>query len=89
MIKIMLDVSKIDKARLYEGKKGVYLNAVLIETPKSEYGDFMIVEDRSYEERQAGQKGTILGNGKIVTGHGSDQREDPPEGNYDKGDVPF
>lgn len=66
MISLKIDVSKIDKERLFQGKKGLYLDAVMIETPNSEYGDFMIVEDISYEERQAGQKGTILGNGKII-----------------------
>ena len=66
MISLKLDVTKIDKTRLFVGKKGTYLDAVLIETPNSEYGDYMIVEDVSFEERQAGKKGTILGNAKIL-----------------------
>lgn len=64
MIKLQLDVKKIDKDRLYVGKKGTYLNCVLIETPQSEYGDYMIVEETSKEERESGKKGTILGNAK-------------------------
>ena len=66
MISLKIDVDKIDKSRLFQGKKGTYLNCVLVETPNSEYGDYMIVEDISFEERQAGKKGTILGNGKII-----------------------
>jgi len=66
MISLKIDVNKIDKSRLFQGKKGTYLNCVLVETPNSEYGDYMIVEDISFEERQAGKKGTILGNGKII-----------------------
>ena len=66
MISIKIDVNKIDKERLYKGAKGTYLNAILIDTPNSEYGDYMIVEDISYEERQSGKKGTILGNAKII-----------------------
>jgi hypothetical protein len=66
MISISIDVTKIDKTRLFPGKKGTYLDAVLIETPNSEYGDYMIVESISKEEREAGNKGTILGNGKII-----------------------
>ena len=67
MIKLMIDVDSIDQSRLYKGKKGNYLNAVMIETPDSKYGDYMIVEDISFEERQEGKKGTIIGNGKILT----------------------
>ena len=66
MITIKIDVTKIDKARLYKGAKGTYLSAVLIPTPESEYGDYMIVEDVTKDERQDGKKGTILGNGKII-----------------------
>ena len=64
-IKIKIDVSKIDKNRLFKGKQGTYLNAVLIETPNNQYGDsHMIVEDVSKEEREKGVKGNILGNAK-------------------------
>lgn len=66
MITIRLDVTKINKARLFKGEKGTYLNCTLIETPNSEYGDYMIVEETTKAERDAGTKGTILGNGKII-----------------------
>lgn len=71
MLKIKIDVSKIDKARLFRGQKGVYLDAVAIETPNSEYGDYMVVQDVKKEEREAGVKGNILGNIKHVGGIGS------------------
>jgi len=57
-----IDVTKINKSRLFKGKKGTYLDFVIIDTPNSEYGDAMIVESISKEERDAGNKGTILGN---------------------------
>ena len=66
MISLKIDVTKIDRDRLYKGQKGTYLNCVLIETPNSEHSDYMIVEDISFDERQSGKKGTILGNGKII-----------------------
>ena len=66
MISLQINVSKIDKKRLFKGDKGVYLDAVLIETPNSEYSDYMIVESITKEEREAGNKGTILGNAKIL-----------------------
>ena len=78
MISIKLDVDKIDKERLFVGTKGTYLNAVMIDTPNSEYGDFMIVEDISFEERQAGKKGTILGNGKIIVKKNNEPTPEDP-----------
>jgi hypothetical protein len=66
MITLKIDVTKIDKSRLYKGAKGTYLNCTMIDTPTSEYGDYMIVEETTKEEREAGKKGTILGNAKII-----------------------
>ena len=63
MIKIQIDVTKITKDKLFTGKTGAkYLNAVLIETPNSQYSDYMIVESTTKEEYEAGVKGVILGN---------------------------
>ena len=66
ILRLSLDVSKIDKSKLYKGKKGVYLNAaVLLKDEPDQYGnDGMIVQDVSKEEREQGIKGAILGNGK-------------------------
>ena len=71
-----IDVTKIDKSRLYKGQKGTYLDVVLIPTPQSEYGDFMIVQQVSKEERDKGIKGEILGNGKVM---GESKPEPKPE----------
>lgn len=62
MITAKIDVTKIDKTRLFKGEKGTYLDLVLIETPNSEYADYMICESVTKEEREAGKKGNILGN---------------------------
>ena len=85
MISLKIDVKKIDKSRLFVGKKGTYLDAVLIETPNSEYGDYMIVEDISYDERQAGKKGTILGNAKIIKTSQPQEYNSPPDAVVDNG----
>lgn len=67
MIKGKIDCLKIDKARLFVGQKGKYLDFTLIETPNDQYGNaYMIVQDVTKEERLAGVKGAILGNAKIV-----------------------
>jgi hypothetical protein len=63
---LKINVNDIDKKRLYKGEKGTYLNCVLIETPNSQYSDYMIVESISKEEREAGNKGTIIGEGKKI-----------------------
>lgn len=60
-----INVKLITKARLFEGEKGTYLNFSLIPTPTSQYGDYMIVEDITKEERIDGKKGVILGSCKV------------------------
>ena len=67
MIKLKIDVTKIDKTKLFKAESGaVYLDVVLIETPTSQYNDYMAVQDLSKEDREAGKKGAILGNAKIL-----------------------
>lgn len=64
MISARIDVNKITKSKLYKGEKGTYLDVVLVPTPNSKYGDYMVVESISKQEREAGEKGVILGNAK-------------------------
>lgn len=59
MITVKIDVTKITKEKLYKGEKWTYLNVVLIETPQSQYGDYMIVESITKEEKEKGIKGQI------------------------------
>ena len=68
-ISLKIDVTKIDKERLYQGKKGVYLDAILMfDTEKDKYdNNGMIVQSVSKEEREAGTQGNILGNAKDLT----------------------
>ena len=86
MITLKIDVSKIDKAKLFKGEKGIYLNAVLIETPSSEYSDFMIVQETTKEEREAGIKGNILGNAKELK---FEKREPELLSEEEQDDLPF
>lgn len=66
MIKLTINLAKIDKARIRE--KGAYkdYDIMIIATPDGKHGDYMAVEAISKEERDSGKKGTILGNGKNV-----------------------
>ena len=71
IIYLKIDVTLIDKAKLFAGKKAnkegkmpQYLDCVCI-PKRSDFGDtHMIVQSVSKEERLAGKKGSILGNAK-------------------------
>jgi hypothetical protein len=95
-IKLKIDVTKIDKNRLFtKTKNGAkYLDAVLIETPNGQYSDFMIVESITKEEREAGKKGTIIGNGDFFQQRPKDEAEPIEEIqtsdlNSGQNDLPF
>lgn len=70
---VKVDLQKIDKAHLFQGKKGLYLDLVLFNTPESEYGDdFVVKQDLGKEAREQGKESPILGNAKAwAIGEGS------------------
>jgi hypothetical protein len=64
---ISIQMDSIDKSKLYNGKKGPVLDAILIETPDNGYGNsHVIIQSVSKADRAAGVKGKILGNAKEV-----------------------
>jgi hypothetical protein len=63
IIKCRIDVSKIDKSKIFNGQKGKWYDFTLIAS-KTEYSDFLIVEETTSDERKEGKRGTILGNAK-------------------------
>lgn len=67
-VSLKIDVTKIDKARLFNGQKGTYLDATaFIDLDNlDDYGNSgMITQDVSKDERAQGVKGNILGNSKV------------------------
>ena len=67
-ISVRVDVSKIDKSKLYQGNKGTYLNmTTFVDTEEvDQYGDNgFISQNVSQKERENGEKGRILGNCKL------------------------
>lgn len=80
VINLKIDVSKIDKAKLYSGKKGTYLSAtVLLKDEPDQYGnDGFIVQSTTKEERENGVKGVILGNAKYHNFAEAEQGNDLP-----------
>lgn len=67
-INISIDVSKIDKTRLFKGKKGTYMDlTTFIDTknPDQYEQHGFVSQSTSKEEREAGVKTPILGNCKV------------------------
>jgi hypothetical protein len=85
VISLKIDVSKIDKSKLFKGEKGTYLDAVVfLNDEKDQYGNNgMITQSVSKEEREKGGKGVILGNAKIVSQLSNQQVKDVTS------DLPF
>ena len=84
-ISLKINVSLIEKARLFAGKKGRYLDAsVFVDTDQlDEFGNSgMITQDVSKEEKNGGVKGPILGNAKVFwkdSGQNSQQTAKPAQ----------
>ena len=67
-ISASIDVTKIDKAKLIDGKKGTYLNLTTFVNldEKDQYdNNGMVTQSVTAEEREAGTRGAILGNTKV------------------------
>ena len=64
-----IDVTKIPKEAIFVGKKGKYIDVVLMENRDGtdDYGnDGFVAMSVSKEDREAGKKGVIIGNWKRV-----------------------
>lgn len=102
MIKISINVGKILKEYLYEGKSGKYLNLVLFENRDGpdQYGNSHVVkQDLGKEAREKGIKGPVLGNAKFPSQDPYRPLDKPsgrtlpsprpPDPDEDLDDVPF
>ena len=68
VLKVKINVEKIDKTKLFNGKKGTYLDIILIPTPDNQYENtHMAVQGVTKEEREAGIRGEILGNAELAS----------------------
>ena len=82
VLKIELDVTKIDKERLFKGEKGTYLDATtFIDLDQQDkYGNNgFIAHSVSKEEREAGVQGAIVGNAKVFYKEGQKQGQPAPQ----------
>lgn len=76
IIKLKIDVTKLDKERFFKGSKGTYADLVIREVEPGEYGDTHIVsQDLTKEEREQNKvlpadkkkRMPIIGNGRAFT----------------------
>ena len=84
-VSLKIDVSKIDKQRLFNGSKGVYLDAtVFIELDQlDQYGNSgMITQDVSKDEKTQGVQGAILGNCKVFWRENGQQQAPQQQGGF-------
>ena len=68
---LKINVTKIDKSALFEGKNGKYLDLVLFENKGGvdQYGNHgFVTQDIGKQRREAGERGPIIGNWKEVGG---------------------
>lgn len=89
-LNIKIDVTKIDKERLFKGEKGTYLDlSTFIDTEDADqYGNHgFISQATSKEEREQGVKTAILGNVKVFfSGDSKKPEENKPHSNVKEGD---
>lgn len=68
LISINIDVKKINKERLYHGKKGVYcgITMILMDEPDDHGNDVQVWEEQTKDEREAKKDRNFLGSGKVI-----------------------
>jgi len=76
VITIKINLSKILDKHVYEGKRGRWLDAVLVLSPNSEWNDYMVLQDLGSTSRDPGSKRPIIGSG-IIRSKKVDQKEAP------------
>jgi len=99
IVKGSIDLTKIPREKIVEGKKGKYLNVVVtINDEVDQYGNnASITVDQTPEERQAKEAKTYLGNVKVIWTDGQVPQPTPRDAQpiqqqaapVDNDDLPF
>lgn len=81
IVKGSIDLTKIPKDKIVEGKKGKYLNVVItVNDEADKYGNnASITVDQTVEERESKEAKIYLGNAKIVWSNGTMPSPPPRE----------
>ena len=80
-LSVRIDVTKIDKARLYKGAKGTYLDlTTFVDTEQQDQyeNNGFISQSTTKEEREAQVQTPILGNVKVFFTDGAKKVESAP-----------
>ena len=90
-INLKIDVTKIDKSKLYKGAKGTYLDATVFVnlSEADQYGNHgMITQSK---DKDSTENGAILGNSKIFWTDGTsvDQKSTIKQDSYSPDDIGF
>ena len=93
-ISVRIDVTKIDKARLYKGEKGTYLDlTTFVDTDQQDQyeNNGFISQSVDKEEREQGVQTPILGNVKVffTDGAQSAPQSAPQSKTVIDEDIPF
>lgn len=94
IISVSIDLNKLDKSRIVEGKNGAkYYNFTInVNDEKDQYGnDASVTISQTAEERQAKALRTFVGNGRVVwSGTSNKQNETKSfDSTPQEGDLPF
>ena len=70
IIRVTVNIDLIEESRLYQGKKGRYLDLTLfLKDEVDQYGNHgFVTQNISKEEREGGVRAPIIGNAKVVGG---------------------
>ena len=77
IISVSIDLNKLDKSRIVEGKNGskYYNFTINVNDEKDQYGnDASVTISQTAEERQAKAQRTFVGNGRVVWSNNSSQQ---------------
>jgi hypothetical protein len=91
MIKLNINVTKIDKSAIHAGKNGKYIDLVCFENRNGpdQYGnDGFVTQEIPRERRDAGERGPIIGNFKRLNAGQAKPVEDRDE-TRGESDIPF
>jgi hypothetical protein len=84
LISARINLSKVDKAKLFKGERGTWLDLTIsVNDEKDNYGnDASVQQSLSKEEREAGAKKVYLGNGVTIwDSNGAPREGTPPQEN--------
>lgn len=94
LISFSLDVSKLPKDKIIEGKKGKYINLTASVNDETRFGNNVSVFiSQSADERENQDKKVYVANGKVVWTDGNivraEREEQPVSSSASNDDLPF